>query len=195
MAWFTTRTAGRSRPVATTPPSGTVRRGPPARGSRRSSGGRRSLSLSFLIALAFPPRGGKACGHPSNFQERLSETLRRTLYMKTRIRASQYSFLTLLPVFMVMSGSLRAQGPSINSLTFTPVSINTAGVSANVTVNFNLTGQGVYYFATAFMDPSGNYVGHQVDKSFAPSNSVTDSVTISFPPFSAPGTWSIAYVF
>jgi hypothetical protein len=86
-------------------------------------------------------------------------------------------------------------GPNVNSLTFSPASINTTGVSASVTVNFNITGTGVFYFATAFQDPSGNFIGHQVDKLFTPSNSVTDSVTITFPPFSPPGNYRIAYVF
>src|SRR5712671_791956 len=114
--------------------------------------------------------------------------------MNTSTRITRYSFLIALLVLMALSGSLMAQ-PTVNSLSFTPAAVNTAGMSAPVTINFNLTGQGVYYFATAFVDPNGNFIGHQVEKLFTPANSITYSVVITLPPFSPPGTWSIAYIF
>ena len=114
--------------------------------------------------------------------------------MKTRTRTVQRSFLTAFLILTALAAPLLAQ-PNITGLSFTPTTINTTGVSANVTVNFAVTGTGVYYFATAFADPSGNFIGHQVDKALAPANSVTDSVMITFPPFSPPGTWKVAYVF
>jgi hypothetical protein len=114
--------------------------------------------------------------------------------MNTSTRTSRHSFLLLLPVLIALSGSLLAQ-PVVTSLSFTPAAVNTAGTSAPVTVNYSLTGQGVYYFATAFADPSGNFIGHQIDKQFPPTNSITDSVVITLPPFSPPGNWSIAYIF
>src|ERR1700719_5286487 len=114
--------------------------------------------------------------------------------MNTTTRMSRHSFLIVLPVLIALSGSLLAQ-PSVTSLSFTPASVNTAGTSAPVTINFSLSGQGVYYIATAFADPSGNFIGHQVEKQFTPANSITYSVVITLPPFSPPGAWSIAYLF
>ena len=114
--------------------------------------------------------------------------------MNTSARTSRHSFLIILPVLLAVSGSLLAQ-PSVTSLSFAPASVNTAGASAPVTITFSATGQGVYYFATAFLDSNGNFIGHQVEKQFTPTNSVTDSVVITLAPFSPPGTWSIAYLF
>lgn len=110
--------------------------------------------------------------------------------MNTMSRTVQRSFLTAFLILIALSAPVLAQTPHIASLSFTPTSIDTTGVSKDVTVN--LTGTGIYYLATAFQDPSGLYIGHQVEKSFAPTNS--PSAVITFPPFSAPGTWRIAYV-
>lgn len=110
-----------------------------------------------------------------------------------KIRAPHY-WLKISAALIGLAGSLAA-GPTVTSLSFSPASINTTGVSANVTVNFSVTGQGVYYFATAFQDSNGNFIGYQVDKSLTPANSISDSVTIPFRPFSTGGTWQIAYVF
>jgi hypothetical protein len=114
--------------------------------------------------------------------------------MKNCTWTSRHFLLSLLPVLLALSGSLLAQ-PTINSLSFSPQTVNTSGGPVAVTVSFNMTGQGAYYFATAFADPSGNSIGYQIDKSVAPANSVTDSVVITLPKFSPPGTWRIAYVF
>jgi len=114
--------------------------------------------------------------------------------MKTRARVTR-SFLIILPVLIALSGSLLAQ-PSITSLSFSPpTTVTTNGASASVTINFSLTGQGVYYFATALADPSGSFISHEIDKSLVPANSITNSVAITLPPFSPAGTWRVAYAF
>jgi hypothetical protein len=99
-------------------------------------------------------------------------------------------------IVMALPGVGLAQ-PSITALSFTPAAINTSAGPANVTVNFSLSdaSSGVLYFQTAFVDPSGFFY-QSASKLFSPtSNSVTDSVTMSFPQFSTSGTWTLATVF
>jgi hypothetical protein len=87
--------------------------------------------------------------------------------------------------------------PSITALSFTPAAIDTSAGPANVTVNFSLSdaNSGVSFFSTAFVDPSGFFFQGTSKVLSPPSNSVTDSVTISFPRFSTSGTWTLATVF
>jgi len=110
-----------------------------------------------------------------------------------RIRVRVAHLLILFAVLMALSGSLLAQPQFCNTcVSFVSPTVNAPG---SATINFTATGTGLYYFATALQDPNGNFIGHQIDKTFAPTNSVNSSVSIPIPAFSFPGTWKIAYVF
>jgi hypothetical protein len=96
-------------------------------------------------------------------------------------------------ILMALPGVALAQ-PNVTAFSFTPTVIDTSASSANVTVNFSLTGNGIFYFETAFVDPSGG-IFQRASKSFTPSNSVSDSAVITFPRLSPQGTWTVAYIF
>jgi hypothetical protein len=115
--------------------------------------------------------------------------------MNTGTRMLRNTSLLAFLIVMALPGVGLAQ-PSVTALSFTPAAINTSAGPANVTVNFSLsdTSSGISYFQTAFVDPSGFFF-QSASKQFTPSNSITDSVTISFPQFSNPGTWTLASVF
>src|SRR5579859_6303711 len=125
--------------------------------------------------------------------------------MKTRLRAL-YLF-ALLAVWLGLTGASLAQ-PTVTNLSFSPpTTINT--FPANVTINFTVTGSGVYYVATALQDPNGEFIGFQAvaeaagscatdpscTTTITPGSTVTASVTIPITQFVTPGTWQVAYIF
>src|SRR5258706_9916187 len=115
------------------------------------------------------------------------------MVMNNRIKLVILFFLILI----ALPSAGLAQTPNLTALSFTPTSINTGGGPATVTVNFTSTDNvsSIFYFETAFVDPT-NVFTHRAFKFLSPPRSpATDSVAITFPQFSPPGTWNLAYVF
>lgn len=82
---------------------------------------------------------------------------------------------------------------SLTSFDFTPSSINVASAPVDVTVSFTASSS-VTYFEMAFADPNGVFL-QRGSKSLSPPGSVSDSVVVTFPPFSPEGTWKVIAVF
>jgi hypothetical protein len=82
---------------------------------------------------------------------------------------------------------------SLTSFDFTPPSINVASAPVDVTVSFTASSS-VTYFEMAFADPNGVFL-QRGSKSLSPPGSVSDSVVVTFPPFSPEGTWKVIAVF
>ena len=84
--------------------------------------------------------------------------------------------------------------PILTAFSFTPTTIDTASGPASVAVSVSATDNlaGVSFAAVAFRSPSGV----QVDgaSSFSPAPSVSGTIHVSFPQFSAVGTWTVAAV-
>src|ERR1700730_17303709 len=110
--------------------------------------------------------------------------------MSTGMRFIQRIILIVFAALLALPGSGLAQ-PNVTAYSFTPPSIDTSASGANVTVNFSLTdaGAGISYFETGLVDPGGAAVLRASKTYGVPATSVTDSVLISFPQFSTPGTW------
>jgi hypothetical protein len=94
------------------------------------------------------------------------------------------------------SGADDTEAPKLTSLRFTPASIETGKGTAEVTVSFAATDDtsGVAHFEFRFVDPSGAFQQAGSAK-FAPTLSATNSVRITFPRLSAPGTWTLSQVY
>ena len=104
------------------------------------------------------------------------------------------AFLIAFGVLLALPGIALAQ-PHINSFSFTPNSINTAGGPASVTVNFSASSSAnINYFEMAFGDSSGVYLQRGF-KVLNPAPNITDSVTVTFPRFSNSGMWTVVGVF
>ena len=86
--------------------------------------------------------------------------------------------------------------PEVKSLRFTPETIQTGTKGADVTVDFTLSddSSGVTFFEVTFIDPAG-VMRRSATLKFAPTLSVTSSATITFPPFSTSGTWTLSQLF
>ncbi len=120
--------------------------------------------------------------------------------MKTGNRTIERTSLLAFLILMALPGVGLAQSsaaPSLTALSFTPTAINTSASPATVTVNFTSTDTfaGVFYFETAFVDPSGIFFQRTSKFLSPPRSPATDSVSIGFPQFSPPGAWTLAYVF
>src|SRR5882724_7681233 len=85
--------------------------------------------------------------------------------------------------------------PQLQSLRFAPESLTTTS-APEVSITFTASDDesGVVYFETAFVDPSGT-IRHPASVRFAPERSVTASVQITLPRFTASGTWTLSHVF
>lgn len=94
------------------------------------------------------------------------------------------------------SGAEDTEAPKLASLRFTPASIDTGKGPADVTVSFAATddASGVAHFEVSFVDPSGVFRQAGSAK-FAPTLSATNSIRITFPRLSVPGTWTLSHVY
>src|SRR5690348_13509592 len=120
--------------------------------------------------------------------------------MTFKARRSLRTFWVVLFALIALPVGAFAQSsaaPVLTALSFSPAAINTGGAPATVTVNFTSTDNfgPIFYFETAFVDPSGVFFQRGA-KVLSPARTpATDSVAITFPAFSPAGTWNLAYVF
>jgi hypothetical protein len=119
--------------------------------------------------------------------------------MKASFPFAGRAVLSSSVMLLAMCSAGAAQGvtpPKLTAFSLTPATINTSAGPATVTVNFSITGagQGVSYFEMALVDPSGVFIQH-ASRAFPPAPTITSSVSIGFPRFSASGSWQVAEVF
>ena len=102
---------------------------------------------------------------------------------------------SLIVILAALSGVAAAQ-PVVSAFNFAPPTIDTGSASANVSVTFTITDAtaNASYFEMSFVDPSGAQVLRGI-KNLTPAPSVSDSVSVTFPRFSAAGTWKVLAVF
>jgi hypothetical protein len=86
--------------------------------------------------------------------------------------------------------------PELKSLSFTPASIDTSTQAAEVILTFTVTddSSGANYFEAAFFDSTGT-ARQTASARFTPTLSATHTLRVSFPKFSASGTWNLANIF
>lgn len=86
--------------------------------------------------------------------------------------------------------------PELKFLAFAPQAIDTSTSAVEVSLGFTVTddASGATFIEAAFVDPSGVF-RQSVSGKFAPTRSGTYAVRVTFPQFSAPGTWTLSRVF
>ena len=84
--------------------------------------------------------------------------------------------------------------PTLTAFSFPPTTIDTASGPASVAVSVSATDNlaGVSFAAMAFRSHSGMQVSGA--SSFSPATSVSGTIHVSFPQFSAVGTWPVVAV-
>jgi hypothetical protein len=85
--------------------------------------------------------------------------------------------------------------PTLTAFSFTPTTSDTAVGPASVAVSVSATDNlaGVSFAKVSFQSPSGVQVS-EASTSFSPATSVSGTIHVSFPQFSAVGTWTVVAV-
>lgn len=163
-------------------PSGVARHG----GSAKSEV---AQSLSNSVTVTFP-RLSEA-GQWTLGAVFLSDAAGNTLVLDTA-RISELGFRTTLAV----KSASDTISPSLTALRFTPAAIDTSQGPATVNVEFTATDNlsGVASVEVSLVSPSGSW-RQNGSRTFSPAHEVTDSVQVSFPRSSEPGTWTLGSVF
>lgn len=86
--------------------------------------------------------------------------------------------------------------PKLTALDFAPARIDTSVGPADVKMNFTATDDlsGVNYVELSFVSPSG-VARHGGSAKFEAAQSVSNSITVTFPRLSEPGWWTLGIVF
>lgn len=145
-----------------------------------------TLSATNSLRIAFPrfsSAGAWTLAHVF-----LSDQAGNTLVLDAD-GLNNYRFPTRLEVISVQD----AGSPKLTALDFAPARIDTSAGPADVQVKYTATDDvsGVYYIELSFVSPSGN-VRQGGSAKFEAAPSVSNSITVTFPRLSEPGTWVLS---
>ena len=99
------------------------------------------------------------------------------------------------PTSLQVMSAQDTASPKLTALDFSPAQVDTSAGPADVKVNYTATDDlsGVNYIEVTFVSPSG--VARHGSAKFAPAQSVSNSITVTFPRLSEAGSWTLGLVF
>src|SRR3954451_2964633 len=117
--------------------------------------------------------------------------------IRTFDRAGNVKFFTAAEIAALVHQTLTVKSvsdvtaPQLTSMSFSPVTIDTSSAPADVIVSFSGTDDlsGIIQVMIGFKGPTGSQYNGQTN--FVGTTSFTGTSTVTFPKFSAAGTWTI----